>query len=183
MSEEKTAPSNANSENFSDKESGDGSAENQLKNLTEDLQKQVEKFKNDYLYLKAEFENYKRNAIKERADLIKYGSERLLVDLLGVLDNFERALSIEVTPENIETYRQGIEMTEKELKQVLSRFGVNEVTSEGLAFDPTAHEAISSEETDDHPPGHVSKVYRKAYKLHDRLLRPAHVVVAQKKSN
>lgn len=140
---------------------------------------QAEKFKNDYLYLRAEFENYKRNAVKERSELIKYGNERLLVDLLGVLDNFERALEIKATPENLSTYVKGIEMTAQEFRQALLKNGVTEVASQGAAFDPNMHEALSSEETDDVKPGHISRVFKKAYKLHDRVLRPGQVVVAK----
>lgn len=140
---------------------------------------QAEKFKNDYLYLRAEFENYKRNAIKERSELIKYGNERLLVDLLGVLDNFERALETKATPENLSTYVKGIEMTAQEFRQALLKNGVTEVASQGAAFDPNMHEALSSEETDDVKPGHISRVFKKAYRLHDRVLRPGQVVVAK----
>ena len=139
----------------------------------------MEKFKNDYLYLRAEFENYKRNVIKERSELIKYGNERLLVDLLGVLDNFERALEIKATPENLSTYVKGIEMTAQDFRQALLKNGVTEVASLGAAFDPNMHEALSSEETDDVKPGHISRVFKKAYKLHDRVLRPGQVVVAK----
>lgn len=140
---------------------------------------QAEKYKNDYLYLRAEFENYKRNAIKERSELIKYGNERLLVDLLGVLDNFERALEIKATPENLSTYVKGIEMTAQDFRQALLKNGVTEVASLGAAFDPNMHEALSSEETDEVKPGHISRVFKKAYKLHDRVLRPGQVVVAK----
>lgn len=142
----------------------------------------AEKSKNDYLYLRAEFENYKRNAIKERSDLIKYSSERLIVDVLNVVDNFERALQTPPNSENLSTYAKGIEMTATELKNVLNKFGVSEVNSEKMAFDPMAHEALASEETAEVPEGHVFRVFKKAYKLHDKLIRPAQVVVAKKPS-
>lgn len=143
------------------------------------LQEQAEKFKNDYLYLRAEFENYKKHAIKERSDLVKYGPERLARDLLGVLDNFDRALAVQVTTENAPMFRQGIEMTAGELRQTLSRHGITEVASEGLPFDPNVHEALSSEATTAMPSGHVLRVFKKAYKLHEKLLRPAQVVVVK----
>jgi len=144
------------------------------------LQEQADKFKNEYLYLRAEFENYKRNAIKERADLLKYGPERLVRDLLEVADNFERALSTQVTPETLGTFKQGVEMTASDLKNLLQRHHVVEVPTEGAAFDPAIHEALSSEPTDRVAPGHISKVFKKAYKLHDKVIRPAQVVVAKK---
>lgn len=142
-------------------------------------QAEAEKFKNEYLYLRAEFENYKRNAIKERSDLLKYGSERLLVDVLGVLDNFERALEVKATSENLSTYVKGVEMTAQEFKAALTKFGVSAIESEGKAFDPMIHEALSSEETDKVPAGHVSRVFKKPYKLHDKVIRTGQVIVAK----
>lgn len=144
-----------------------------------ELQQQAEKWKNDYLYLRAEFETYKRNAIKERSEISKYGSERLINDILTVADNFDRALSTKLTPETIEVYAQGVKMTAAELKSVLSRFGVNEIKCEGLPFDPNVHEALGAEESDTVAEGHILKVFRSAYKLHDRLIRPAQVIVAK----
>lgn len=144
------------------------------------LQEQTEKYKNDYLYLRAEFENYKRHAIKERSEAIKYGSERIINDILDVADNFERALQTKVTPETLSTYIQGVEITSNELKAALQRNGVTEVPCEGTAFDPNFMEALSSEPTNDIPPGHVARVFKKAYKLHDKMIRPAQVVVAKK---
>lgn len=146
---------------------------------TAELQQQVDKWKNDYLYLRAEFETYKRNAIKERSEISKYGSERLITDILTVADNFDRALSTKLTPETIEVYAQGVKMTAAELKSVLSRFGVNEIKCEGLPFDPNVHEALGAEESDTVAEGHILKVFRSAYKLHDRLVRPAQVIVAK----
>ncbi len=150
--------------------------------VIDQLQQQVEKWKNDYLYLRAEFETYKRNAIKERADISKYGSERLVNEVLSVVDNFDRALNTQLTPETLDVYSQGVKMTAAELKSVLSRFGVTEIKCEGLPFDPNVHEALGAEESDSMAEGHILRVFRSAYKLHDRLIRPAQVVVAKAKA-
>ncbi|MGZ3802654.1 MAG: nucleotide exchange factor GrpE [Pseudobdellovibrionaceae bacterium] len=163
-------------------EQNDGSSEEPSFDLSSEvkkLQEQIEKYKNDYLYLRAEFENYKRHAIKERSEAIKYGSERIVVEILGVADNFERALQTKVTPDTLSTYIQGVEMTANELKNVLQRNGVTEVKCEGTAFDPNYMEALSSEPTNEVPAGHVARVFKKAYKLHDKIVRPAQVVVAK----
>lgn len=141
---------------------------------------QADKFKNEYLYLRAEFENYKRNAIKERSDLVKYGTERLIRDFLEIMDNFDRALQMTVTPENFQMFSQGVHMTAKELHNMLSKHGVAEQKSEGVAFDPNIHEALSSEVSNEVQPGHILRTFKKAYKLHDKLVRPAQVVVAKK---
>jgi molecular chaperone GrpE len=146
------------------------------------LKAEAEKYKRDYLYLLAEFDNYKRNNIKERSDLRKYGAERLAVDLLNVLDIFDSALATEVTPENLANFRKGIEMTAQELRATLGRHGIEEIPSYGKPFDPSVHEALSSEETNDVPNGHISRVFKKPFKLHDRVIRPGQVVVAKPKS-
>lgn len=141
------------------------------------------RWKNDYLYLRAEFDNYKKQMIKERSDLVKYGSERLILALLDVLDIFDRALATEVTPENMNGFVDGVRLTSEELRNTLGRFGVSGHDPSGEAFDPTLHEALSSEETNQILPGHITQVFKRAYKLHDRVIRPAQVVVAREISN
>lgn len=157
-------------------ETANGSAQPAGSGLDQ-LKADLEKAKNDYLYLAADFDNYRKNAIKERSDLVKFGSERLVRDLLNVVDNFERAVESNADPDK---FREGIQMIHTELKSLLQRFGVTEVAAHGSPFDPSTHEALSSEPTNDVPVGHVARVFKKAYKLHDRLIRPAQVVVAVK---
>ena len=141
-------------------------------------QDDAQKWKNEYLYLRAEFENYKKNAIKERSDLLKFGAERIARDVLEVVDNFERALEIKASAETLQSFKTGIEMTAKELKDALAKHGIQEVPSQGLPFNPLHHEAISSEATTAVPAGHVSRVFKKPYKLHDKIIRMGQVVVA-----
>lgn len=154
---------------------GDGAP---VKSELELAQDESAKWKNEYLYLRAEFENYKKHAIKERADLLKFGAERVARDILEVMDNFERALQVNVSAETLQTFKTGVEMTAKDLKEALSKHGIQEVPSEGLAFNPAHHEAISSEPTAAVPEGHVSKVFKKPYKLHDKIIRMGQVIVA-----
>ena len=150
------------------------------KSEVEKLQAEVEKYKNDYLYLRAEFENYKRHAVKERSELMKYAGERLAKDLLSIVDNFERALAIEVKPETVDTYVKGVEMTSKELKTLLDKHGIKEVPSEKQPFDPNMHEALGAEPTDIVPDGHIVRVFEKPYKYHDKILRVGRVMIARK---
>ncbi|MGE0761926.1 MAG: nucleotide exchange factor GrpE [Bdellovibrionales bacterium] len=147
------------------------------------LKADYDKLKNDFLYLGAEFENYKKQAIKERSELHRYGAERFVRDLLEVVDNFERALAVQNTSENKDTLRDGVALIHRELQSLLSRHGVREIDPVGQPFDPGAHEALTSEETDQYPAGSISRVFKKAYRLHDRLLRPAQVVVAKAPSS
>lgn len=151
----------------------EGSKENS--SLEEDLAK----LKSEYLYLRAEFDNYRKNAIKERSQLIKFGTEPLIRDILNIVDNFDLALDMEVNESNVASFQQGMQMTAAELKNVLQKFGVTEQDPTGQPFDPNLHEALSSEPTDKMASGNVFNVYKKAYLLHDKLIRPAQVVVAR----
>lgn len=170
-------------DNENGKENGNGhpqSSDSDPSVLAEELKAQSEKWKNDYLYLRAEFDTFRRNAAKERADLMKYGCERVFVDLLNVVDNFDRALHAKATPENLASFVKGVEMTAHELRHVLTKFGITESENKiGAPFDPSVHEALSSEPAAAIPPGHIARVLRKAYKLHDKLIRPAQVIVAK----
>jgi molecular chaperone GrpE len=149
-------------------------------NESQRLHEQADKFKNDYLYLRAEFENYKRHSIKERSDLAKYGGERFVRDLLDVVDNFERALQVNVGADNFMTFKQGVEMTAQELKSLLQRHSVSEIPSIGVAFDPTVHEALGAEASEQVEPGHVLRVFKKPYKMHDKVIRTGQVIIAKK---
>jgi len=147
---------------------------------TEKLTADLEKLKNEMLYMQADFENYKKRVLKERSDLMKYGSESLVRALLELMDNFERAMSMEIKPENMKSFADGVQMIATEFKNVLSRFGVSEVKAMGENFDPSVHEAIGTEPTDEQKPGTVCKVFTKPYKLHDRIVRPGRVAIAEK---
>ena len=144
-----------------------------------ELEAQLKAAKNDYLYLAAEFDNYKKQALKERSELLRYGGERLAREFLGVIDNFERALATENSPETFAAFRQGVELTSSELKNSLQKFGIQEVDCLGKPFDPEIHEAIGAEPTAEFEPGTVCRVFKKAFKMYDRLLRPAQVIVAK----
>tara|TARA_B100000749_G_scaffold122825_1_gene93926 strand:- start:176727 stop:177377 length:651 start_codon:yes stop_codon:yes gene_type:complete len=139
---------------------------------------EVETLKKDLLYLKAEFDNFRKRAIKERSDLIKFGPERLAIEVLNVIDIFEMALAQDVTPENLDSFKEGMTMTHNQLASALTKFGIEELSPLGEVFDPNMHEALTSEPTDKYPEGHVSQVFKKGYKFYDKLIRPAQVVVA-----
>lgn len=158
-------------------ESGDAAAQNGA-----DMAAEMEKLRNEHLYLRAEFDNYRKQAIRERSELIKYGAERVLQEMLNFLDNVDRALDTASGPENHEALRKGFELIASEFRASLQKFGVQEIPSMGEPFNPQWHEALSSAETDTLPAGHVMAVHRKPYKLHDRILRPGQVVVAKEKT-
>jgi molecular chaperone GrpE len=145
------------------------------------LREELNKAKNEYLYLRAEFDNYRRQATKERSELIRFAGERLAKDLLDTLDIFDSALAAEVTETNFKNFVSGIELTAQQLRSTLAKHQIIELPSQGVVFDPNLHEALSSEVTSAVPAGHVSRVFKKAYKFHDKIIRPAQVVVAKEK--
>lgn len=135
----------------------------------------------DYLYLRAELDNIKRQNIKERSQLLKYGGERLARDLLDTLDVFKSALESEVTDANFKDFVKGVEMTAQSLRTTLEKHGVKEVDAVGLPFDPNTQEALSSEPSKEHPEGHVTQVFKAPFNYHDKLLRPGQVIVSRGK--
>lgn len=142
------------------------------------LAAELEKARKDHLYLLADFDNYRKNSIKERSELVKFGCERFIREFLDVYDNFERALATDLKSENLDSFKNGVKLIAEEIETLLQKFGVSECSAEGQAFDPSMHEALSSEPRADLTPGHVARVLRPGFKLHDKLLRPAQVTVA-----
>jgi molecular chaperone GrpE len=155
----------------------DESKTSDLEKKIQALEEQLQKEKSEQLYLRAEFDTFRRRAIKERSDILKYGGERAFVELLNVIDNFERALETKITPDNFESFKNGVQLIAEELKNVFKRIGIEEVPAKN--FDPHVFEAISSEESKDHKPGDIVRVFRKAYKFHDKIIRPGQVVIAK----
>lgn len=144
---------------------------------------EVQAAQDRYLRLAAEFENYKRRAQKDQADYVKYANERLLKDLVTVLDNLQRALEHAQQPGDathlVQGLIQGIELTCKQYVETLSRFGVKEIPSLGLPFDPAIHQAIAMVAAHNgQAPNTILAEHVKGYHLFDRVLRPAMVTVA-----
>jgi molecular chaperone GrpE len=129
----------------------------------------------------ADFENYKKRAAREKQDAIKFANESLLQKLIPVLDNFDMALAAaqNAPVDGARSLQTGINMVHQQLKTLLAEIGVEEVDAIGKRFDPNLHEAVSQRETADVPEGQVVEQLRKGYKLRDRLLRPASVIVAK----
>lgn len=130
----------------------------------------------------AEFDNYKKRSERELAEFRKFANERLIKDLLPVMDNLERAIESSTDDSANSGIIEGVEMTLKEIYKVLEKFNLKCLESEGKAFDPNFHQAVLQEETDEYPENVVIKVMQKGYILHDRLIRPAMVVVAKAKT-
>jgi molecular chaperone GrpE len=129
----------------------------------------------------ADFENFKKRAARERQDAIKYANESLLERLMPVLDNFEMALAAANAPAtSLQSIQAGVNMIQQQLRTAMAEAGLEEIEATGKVFDPNLHEALSQQESSEVPEGHVMQQVRKGYKLRDRLLRPASVIVAKK---
>ena len=127
-----------------------------------------------YLMLMADFQNYRKRAEKEKRDLYSYANEKIMNDLLTVMDNFERALEHDAG----DGFKEGIEMIFKQLSDVLEKDGLAEIPALGEEFDPNVHNAVMTEETEDYESGKVSGVMQKGYTLNGKVIRPAMVKVA-----
>ena len=127
-----------------------------------------------YLRLMADFQNYRKRAEKEKRDLYSYANEKIMNDLLTVMDNFERALEHDAG----DGFKEGIEMIFKQLSDVLEKDGLAEIPALGEEFDPNVHNAVMTEETEDYESGKVSGVMQKGYTLNGKVIRPAMVKVA-----
>lgn len=129
------------------------------------------------LRMAAEMENFKKRLRREHEEQMRYASEKVLADLLPALDNLDLAIQYGSRDEACRDMMQGIEMTRKQLLEAVAKSGLTSVGEPGEAFDPAIHEAIGVEAHPEFEPGAVSKVLQRGYKLNDRLMRPAKVMV------
>lgn len=138
-------------------------------------------YEDQHLRLQAEFENFRRRALKERQEAAQYGHQNLVKDLLSAVDNLERAIDHARRSEggDLEGLLQGVELVQRELLTALGNHGVVQIESQGKAFDPAVHEAMAQAPDATVPPNTVIDVFEQGYKLRDRLIRPARVVVAK----
>lgn len=155
--------------------------------ISEEIQKALEEkeesFKelsNKYLYLQAEFENFKKIKAKEKQDLLKFSNEVFIKELIPVIDNLERAIEHAGKTEDAKGIVGGVQITLNEFLKVLERSGVERVDAVGKKFDPNLHEALFQEEKEEMEPDTVISELQKGYALNGRLLRPARVSVSTK---
>lgn len=142
---------------------------------------EAQKFQDLYLRCAAETENMRRRFQKEREEQVRYAAERIVRGILPVMDNLELALSYvkEGAPAEVAGLAEGVRMTLKGLRDVLTENGVTPVPAErGQVFDPNVHEALGHTPEADLPPGVISQHIQRGYILYDRLVRPAKVMVS-----
>jgi len=133
-----------------------------------------------YVRARADLENYRKRAQKEKEDLARFANENLIREVLPVLDNLERALDHAGSDDaDMKGLREGVQMTVSQFQKALEKFGVSALVSVGKPFDPAHHEAMGQMETTEQPSNMVAKELQRGYLLHDRLLRPALVMVTK----
>jgi len=160
---------------------GDATLEQRIAELEKSLAEasaDAEKLRDDFLRARAEGENVRRRATEDVAKAHRYGVEGFANALLAVKDSLDAALTVENT--SIESFKEGVELTSRQLASVFEKFQVTEIDPQGQKFDPHRHQAISQVEADAEP-NTVVTVLQKGYLLHDRVLRPALVVVSKQK--
>jgi molecular chaperone GrpE len=146
----------------------------------EDLRAQAQSAKEAQLRALAELDNVRKRAEREIDQSRKFGAEKLLNELLGISDSVDLGIQAASAPDvQVKTIVEGLELTRRQLVAVLEKQGVSQVDPKGQLFNPDFHEAVSMVPSSDVPPNHVLNVMQKGYKLHERLLRPAMVIVAR----
>ncbi|MBU0972045.1 MAG: nucleotide exchange factor GrpE [Proteobacteria bacterium] len=159
-----------------DSENGNGKTNDEG---LQELKDQIASEKDRVLRLSAEFENYKKRTQREINDFRKFANESVFRQFLSVVDNLERAIaSAQESSENSGLF-EGVKLTHKEIVKLFETFNLKPVDAAEKPFDPNFHQAVTQEETDDFPENTVTKVLQKGYLLHDRLIRPAMVVVSK----
>ncbi len=158
-------------------------AEAETQTPKEEPKKEEVDFKAKYYYVAAELDNYRKRMEREKENLLKYGNERVLNDLLQVVDNFERTVDMlkgdqDPKVKNIVT---GLNMVTKQFIDTLTKHGLTPVDSVGKDFDPNFHEAMAQEYAEGKKPNEIIKEFQKGYTLNGRLIRAAKVVVASDK--
>ena len=159
------------------------SEEEKNKDIIATLENENSALKDQILRKQAESDNYRKRILREKEDSIKYGNSNLLMDLITIIDDFERAIKASQETSDLESFRSGIELIEKQFVSMLERnWGLKRMVAVGEEFDPQLHEALGMEESSEYDKQTVIEDYQSGYILHDRVLRPVKVKVAMPKA-
>ena len=145
------------------------------------LEQEKAQLEERFIRLQADFDNHRKRTLREKQEALSYGHENVVKDVLGVVDNLDRAIEHATASSgaDFEGMLQGVELVRRELLAVLAKHGVSPIEAEGEGFDPNVHEALAQMEDEQVPPGRVVRMLQKGYRLRDRLLRPARVMVSK----
>lgn len=146
----------------------------------ETLKSELEKEKKEYMFLMAEFDNFRKRTLKEKSELIKNAGESVFKGLLPIVDDFERALKASESSEDAGSLREGMDLIYKKLKKYMEQNGVKEMDPEDKEFDSDRHDAITAVPVqDESQKGKILDMVEKGYMINDKVLRHAKVVVGQ----
>jgi len=154
-----------------------------VESAASEVEETVESESDRFLRLAAEFDNYKKRTTREFGEIVKTANSRLLKSLVEILDNFERALEEAARQGDVEAYRRGVELIYGQLRELLSKERVTPIEAVGKPFDPTYHEAMMKQNSDEYPEGVVSMELQKGYMVDGRVLRHTRVVVSSGPKN
>lgn len=154
--------------------------EEELMGKVQELEKKAAENYDKYVRSAAEFDNYRKRSVREKADAIKYGNEDLLRDILPLVDNLDRAMDHAGSSDDFEAFKQGLKMLHEQLMCCLKKHGVEMIDTSGKDFDPNVHEAMLSVESDKHEASKIVSEFERGYLLNGRLLRPAKVCVCKR---
>ena len=143
-----------------------------------ELQETIDQLNDKYLRLNAEYQNYRKRVEKEKADIFKYGTEKLFLELLPIMDNFERALSSKNTEKMDQKILDGILMIKKSFESFFDKNGVKKIEALGQPFDPVMHHAVMTESVEDSESEHVVEVLQDGYLMNDKVIRTSMVKVS-----
>ena len=135
------------------------------------------------LRLRADFENSKKRLEREKSEAIKYANEKLLIEILPIMDNFDRAMASLSEGHDPDKVKQGLKIAQEQLHAVLERHGVEQVKSEGAEFDPHLHEAVATVDDPKRKDGAIVDEVQRGYLLNGRLIRPSRVRIAKHKES
>lgn len=144
-----------------------------------ELEGRIVSLEDSLLRSKADFQNLQKRAARERSEAVVYGNAELMRSLLATLDDFERSMKASESGSDPASVLQGVKLTYDNLRKTLADQGLEEIVAIGRPFDPSVHEALMHQPTNEHAPGTVMDVVARGYRLRDRVVRPAKVVVAK----
>ncbi|TMW74128.1 nucleotide exchange factor GrpE [Alteribacter natronophilus] len=145
----------------------------------EELEAKIEELNNRILRNQADYDNFRRRTRKEKEEDAKYRAQKLAEKLLPALDNFERAMMVEVESEDGKSLLQGMEMVYRQIREALEAEGIKPIEAVGTPFDPHYHQAVMQVQSDEHESNTVVEEMQKGYMLNDRVIRPAMVKVSE----
>ena len=146
--------------------------------INNELQEKYDTLNQQYLRLAADFDNFRKRSESEREELLKYGTENALKKLIEVLDNFERGKKALENVEDCQKVKESFDLVHKQVTEVLTKLGLEEIDTQGKEFDPNFHEAVMQTPTDEYPENTIVAELQKGYKYGDKVLRASLVNVA-----